>query len=91
MQAWPLTGRAEELEVIADALCADAPYPGVVIAGAAGVGKTRLAREATAIAAKRGWAVRWVTGTLAAQSIPLGACAQWTDQLEGSPLELVQL
>jgi DNA-binding CsgD family transcriptional regulator len=89
MQAWPLTGRAEELEVIADALCADAPYPGVVIAGAAGVGKTRLAREATAIAAKRGWAVRWVTGTLAAQSIPLGACAQWTDQLEGSPLELV--
>ena len=89
MQAWPLTGRAEELEVIADALCADAPYSGVVIAGAAGVGKTRLAREAMAIAAQRGWTVRWITGTLAAQSIPLGACAQWADRLEGNPLQLV--
>jgi DNA-binding CsgD family transcriptional regulator len=89
MQAWPLTGRAEELEVIADALCPDGPSGGVVIAGSAGVGKTRLAREAMALAAERGWAVRWVAGTLAAQSIPLGACAQWADRLEGDPLQLV--
>jgi len=73
MQAWPLTGRAEELAVIADVLCPDGPYAGVVIAGPAGVGKTRLAREALALAAERGWAVRWVAGTTAAQSIPLGA------------------
>ncbi len=89
MQAWPLTGRAEELEVIADVLCADGPYAGVVIAGSAGVGKTRLAREAMALAAERGWAVRWVAGTVAAQSVPLGACAQWADRLEGNPLQLV--
>ncbi|MGO9731381.1 AAA family ATPase [Mycobacterium sp.] len=89
MQAWPLTGRAEELEVIADVLCADGPYAGVVIAGCAGVGKTRLAREAMALAAERGWAVRWIAGTVAAQSVPLGACAQWADRLEGNPLQLV--
>jgi DNA-binding CsgD family transcriptional regulator len=89
MQSWPLTGRAEELEVIADALSGDGPYAGVVIAGSAGVGKTRLAREAMSLAAERGWTVRWVAGTVAAQSIPLGACAQWADRLEGDPLRLV--
>jgi DNA-binding CsgD family transcriptional regulator len=89
MQAWPLTGRAEELEVITDVFRADGADAGVVIAGAAGVGKTRLAREAMAAARDGGWAVRWASGTLAAQSIPLGALAQWTDRLEGNPLQLV--
>jgi hypothetical protein len=85
MQAWPLTGRAEELEVIAGVLCPDGPHAGVVIAGSAGVGKTRLAREAMAAARNCGWAVHWVAGTVAAQSIPLGAFAQWTDRLEAIP------
>jgi DNA-binding CsgD family transcriptional regulator len=89
MHAWPLMGRAEELDVIADVLRDDDSCAGVVIAGSAGVGKTRLAREAMALAAERGWAVRWVAGTVAAQSIPLGACAQWADRLEGDPLHLV--
>ena len=89
MRTWPLTGRAEELNVIADAFCPDRPYVGVVISGSAGVGKTRLAREAMGLAAERGWAVRWVAGTLAAQSIPLGACVQWADRLDGDPLQLV--
>ena len=85
MQAWPLTGRAEELEVIADVFRADGPHAGVLIAGSAGVGKTRLAREAMAAARNCGWAVHWVAGTVAAQSIPLGAFAQWADRLEGNP------
>ena len=89
MQAWPLTGRAEELDVITDVFHADGTQAGVVIAGSAGVGKTRLAREAMALASHCGWAVRWASGTLAAQSIPLGAFAQWADRLEGSPLQLV--
>jgi DNA-binding NarL/FixJ family response regulator len=89
MRTWPLTGRAEELRVIADAFCPDKPYAGVVITGSAGVGKTRLAREAMTLAAERGWTVRWVAGTLAAQSIPLGACVQWADRLDGDPLQLV--
>jgi len=89
MQAWPLTGRAEELGVIADVLYPDGPSAGVTIVGSAGVGKTRLAREAMSAAAERGWAVRWVVGTVAAQSVPLGAFAQWADQLAGSSLQLV--
>ena len=60
MRTWPLTGRAEELSVIADAFCPDRPHVGVVITGSPGVGKTRLAREAMALAAQRGWTVRWV-------------------------------
>jgi DNA-binding CsgD family transcriptional regulator len=89
MQTWPLTGRAEELKIIAGAVCPDEPHAGVVIAGSPGVGKTRLAREAAAIAADRGWLVRWVAGTTAAQSVPLGALAQWADRFEGNPLQLV--
>ena len=89
MQTWPLTGREEELEVVADVLGADGPHAGVVIAGSAGVGKTRLAREAMAAASRRGMVVRWLAGTLAAQSVPLGACVQWAERLGGNPVQLV--
>src|ERR1700733_6617445 len=89
MQAWPLTGRAEELRVITEVFLAAGPDAGVVIAGSAGVGKTRLAREAMDAARDNCWTVRWASGTLAAQSIPLGAFAQWADRLEGNHLPLV--
>jgi hypothetical protein len=38
---------------------------------------------------KLGWEIRWVAGTVAAQSIPLGVFAQWADRLDGHPLQLV--
>src|SRR4029450_12447521 len=47
---WPLVGRRAEVEVLS-AVLADTPAGGVVLAGEAGVGKTRLAREALARAA----------------------------------------
>lgn len=89
MQEWPLTGRADEFAVITDALATDGEHAGVALAGAAGVGKTRLAREAVAAASARGWTAHWVVGTAAAQQIPLGAFAQWADRLTGHPLQLV--
>jgi len=46
---WPLVGRDEELAVIAE-LIAGAERQGLVMAGAAGTGKSRLAVEALAIA-----------------------------------------
>ena len=43
---WPLVGRADEVTAIQDAIRPPDAGAGVVVAGAAGVGKTRLAREA---------------------------------------------
>jgi MoxR-like ATPase len=55
---WPLAGRAEELRYIEAAIRrVDGPRR-VVLAGAAGVGKTRLAREALALLARRGASAR---------------------------------
>ena len=90
MDAWPLTGRAEELKAIAEVLGGGGEHAGVAIVGHAGVGKTRLAREAVVAASGAGWTVRWMVGTLAAQSIPLGAFTQWSDRLDGDPLRLVR-
>jgi hypothetical protein len=79
MVAWPLTGRVEELALITDTLRTDSDYCGVVIAGTAGVGKTRLAAEAAKTCRASGWITHSVVGTPAAQSIPLGAFAQWVE------------
>ncbi|MGH3674683.1 MAG: LuxR C-terminal-related transcriptional regulator [Mycobacterium sp.] len=66
-----LTGRDDELAVIRRAL--SGKYSGVVIAGAAGVGKTRLAREVLARAQAAGEHTNWITGTESARALPLGA------------------
>lgn len=87
---WPLVGRGEELDVISAVLARAGEHRGVVIAGPAGVGKSRLAREALTAAAALGWTVRWIVGTVSARAIPLGAFAQWTDDLDGNPLALVR-
>lgn len=89
MVEWPLTGRGQELDAVTALLTGDAAGAGVAIVGGAGVGKTRLAREAAAVAAGRGWVVRTVEGTPAAQGIPLGAFAQWIERLDDAPLHLV--
>jgi DNA-binding CsgD family transcriptional regulator len=68
---WPLVGREEELQLVTDALVAGSG--GLVLSGAAGVGKTRLAAEAVAVAEKHGYTSRWVVATRAASSIPFGA------------------
>ena len=73
--AWPLVGRNEELAAILEAIGATERI-GVVVAGEAGVGKTRLAREVLAMARARGLATRWAVATQAAATIPLGALAQ---------------
>src|SRR6266702_2418342 len=46
---------------------------GAVMAGAAGVGKTRLAREVTSVL--DGWHVAWATATRATSELPLGGVA----------------
>ena len=86
---WPLIGRGDEVRLLTGVLDAEATSGGMVIAGGAGVGKTRLAREVAAAAAEREWVIRSVQGTAAAQAIPLGAFAQWVGHLDDQPLTLV--
>ena len=50
---------------------------GVLICGASGVGKSRIAREALSAAASEGCETRWTVGTSSAQAIPLGAFTAW--------------
>ena len=69
----PLTGRDSELGVIRRALSGAGNYSGVVIAGAAGVGKTRLAREVLRRAEASGERTNWIIGTESARPLPLGA------------------
>ncbi len=85
---WPLTGRAEETRLI-EAAVADPGASGIAICGAAGVGKSRVAREALDSAAARGCDVRWVVGTSCARGLPLGALASWAGSARRDSLALV--
>lgn len=71
---WPLVGRDEELAAFAEAW-ASRRCRGLVIVGAAGVGKTRLADEYMAQAVRQGWAGGRATASAAAGAVPLGAIA----------------
>ena len=70
--AWPLVGRGDEMALALESLrrrgC-------VVLAGAAGVGKTRLAREVLAASASGGTPPQWVAATRSAATVALGAFA----------------
>lgn len=72
MREWPFVGRDEELRFIA-ASHHDEGSGGVVIVGDAGVGKTRLAREALGRLAAPDRRTEWVTATRSAAALPLGA------------------
>lgn len=68
-----LAGREAELAAIRRALGGPGSRHGVLIVGSAGVGKTRLAREALDHAAAAGHRTNWFVATESAREIPLGA------------------
>ncbi|MGH3621386.1 MAG: ATP-binding protein, partial [Sciscionella sp.] len=72
---WPLTGRANELAFIAELTRGGDGPVGVVLSGAAGVGKTRLAREVLSAVEQRGALAQWAVATASARALPLGAFA----------------
>jgi DNA-binding CsgD family transcriptional regulator len=67
---WPFVGRLAELDLIRNAVVSGV---GMVIAGPAGVGKTRMAAEV--FSGLRGYSTVRATGTEAAAVIPFGAFA----------------
>ncbi|RDH77071.1 helix-turn-helix transcriptional regulator [Mycolicibacterium moriokaense] len=85
---WPLVGRGEEMRLIGAAL-SDPGVSGIVVSGSAGVGKSRIAREALAAAAADGREVRWVVGTSCGRGIPLGGLASWPGLVGDDSLALV--
>ena len=71
----PLTGRDGELSAIRRALSGVGNHRGAVIVGAAGLGKTRLAREVLARAEASGERTSWIVGTESGRQLPFGAFA----------------
>lgn len=88
-ESWPLIGRTEELRLVSSLTRRrDAPA-GVVLAGASGVGKTRLAREVLAAAEQRGAVTRWAAATASARALPLGAFAAVVGTVGSEAAQLV--
>ncbi|MGH3840914.1 MAG: LuxR C-terminal-related transcriptional regulator [Pseudonocardiaceae bacterium] len=79
---WPLVGRAAELKRVSSLLRAD--RGAIVLAGAAGVGKTRLAVECLDLAATRGFVPLRVSATQGAAGLPFGAFASVVPDLAPS-------
>ncbi len=86
---WPLTGRSEAMRAI-EAAISTSDVSGIVIYGAAGVGKSRIAREALSAAESRGCEGRWVVGTSSARTLPLGAFTAWAQSGVTDTVQLVR-
>jgi DNA-binding CsgD family transcriptional regulator len=87
--SWPLTGRSEEMGAIEAAILAS-DVSGIVVFGAAGVGKSRIAREALSAAVSRGCEGRWAVGTSSARTLPLGAFTAWAQSGVTDTVQLVR-
>jgi DNA-binding CsgD family transcriptional regulator len=74
--SWPLIGRTGEMGAITAAIAAPA-VSGMLVYGPAGVGKSRIVREALSVAASHGYETRWTVGTSSARAVPLGAFTAW--------------
>jgi len=79
----------EQMRLIGAALAND-DVDVVVVCGPAGVGKSRIAREALKSAASDGYVTRWAVGTSSARKLPAGAFAAWVKPAVIDPLLLVR-
>jgi len=73
-QPWPLVGRDDELDLLTG-LVLRPDGPGAVVAGAAGVGKTRIAAEVATRWTASGRRVQVLVATRSVRSVPLGVFA----------------
>ncbi len=82
MRHWPLIGRESELSRLR-AIVGVSAAAGVVIAGEAGIGKSRLAAELASILQGEGRSVGWVSASQATAPIPFGAFAPLLESTAG--------
>lgn len=73
-----------------EAALAASDVAGILICGAQGVGKSRIAREALSAAASRGYEARWTVGTSSAKAIPLGAFTAWAPSEAADTIHLLR-
>jgi DNA-binding CsgD family transcriptional regulator len=72
------------------AAISDPGVAGILVSGPAGVGKSRMAREALSSVASHGFEPRWAVGTTSARKLPLGAFAPWAVSTGTDRLQLVR-
>lgn len=75
---------------VIQAAISDPDSSGLVICGAAGVGKSRIAREGLRFAESNGCRIHWAVGTSSARALPLGAFAPWAGKVAADDLQLVR-
>ncbi|WP_143549055.1 AAA family ATPase [Rhodococcus sp. ACS1] len=83
---WPLVGRKEERHLINATITGTGGFGGIAIAGAAGVGKSRLAREAITHVRPGRWIPRWARATTSARALPLGTFTEWAGGVATEPV-----
>lgn len=87
--SWPLIGRTGQMRDIGVSVAAP-DTAGVVVSGPAGVGKSRLVRDALAAAETLGFESRWVVGASSARAIPMGVFTAWTQPDATDSVHLVR-
>lgn len=86
----PLTSREDEMDRIRDGFARSEPVA-LVLAGPAGVGKTRLSMEAGKEASRLGFSVTHVIATRAAAAIPFGPFVPFLPTAGDSPTDMLAL
>lgn len=84
-----MIGRSEGIRKIVAAV-SDPDRAGILVSGPAGVGKSRLVREALSSVTSHGFEARWAVGTTSARNLPLGAFAPWAGSDSTDRLQLVR-
>ena len=82
MTTWPMVGRDEELSLLEELV---QHRRSVVLAGPAGVGKSRLATEFLDMIERAGTRTMRVRATRATRTIPFGAFARWLPSGDSPP------
>jgi DNA-binding CsgD family transcriptional regulator len=77
------------MRIIAAAI-SDPGLAGILVSGAAGVGKSRIVREGLSSSTAQGFEPRWAVGTMSARKLPLGAFAPWAAAASSDRLQLVR-